>query len=324
MNSLPVISASQLSVTTGANLGDTLSFADDLVLDDTYVLSRDARHQTLQYEGNFPNYKVSAESEVGTVGNAIFLDSCVTLMAPNGRTVELVLFVEVTEDNNVSDVYFFAMNEMQPKIEYMLVGIETEGVLEKLSRNACVSFVKGTHITMADGRLKPVQDLEVGDLVLTRSAGPQPVRWVGSALLRAEGDAAPIVIKAGELHNEHDLVISPNHRLLIHQRQDLLNTGHSEIMVRARQLLNEETIYRHTEPMVEYYQILFDRHQIIYAEGIATESLFIDPSYTSVAKPDDDLHIAARRDDTISAFELPDSLLRGKNTAELLRRASRG
>jgi hypothetical protein len=246
------------------------------------------------------------------------------MMAPNGRTVELILFVEVTEENTVADVYFFAMNEMQPKIEYMLVGIETKGVLEKLSRNACVSFVKGTHITIADGRLKPVQEIEIGDLVLTRSAGPQPVRWVGNALLRAEGDAAPIVIKAGELHNEHDLIISPNHRLLIHQRQDLLNAGHTEIMVRARQLVNEDTIYRHSEPMVEYYQILFDKHQIIYAEGIATEFLFIDPSYESIAKPDDDLHIAARRDDTISAYELPDSLLRVKNTAELLRRASRG
>ena len=45
-------------------------------------------------------------------------------------------------------------------------------------------------------------------------------------------------------------------------------------------------MYRHDGGFVDYFQLLFDEHQIIYAEGIAAESLLIDPR-TLAAVPED-------------------------------------
>ena len=47
-------------------------------------------------------------------------------------------------------------------------------------------------------------------------------------------------------------------------------------MVRAKHLVNGKDVNRLNDGFVEYYQLLFDEHQIIYAEGIAAESLLFD------------------------------------------------
>ena len=58
----------------------------------------------------------------------------------------------------------------------------------------------------------------MGDRVLTSDDGVQAIRWIGVTTLRATGALAHIVIEAGALNNEHDLVVSPDHRLFIYQR----------------------------------------------------------------------------------------------------------
>ncbi|MBR9769476.1 MAG: hypothetical protein GYB46_13720, partial [Rhodobacteraceae bacterium] len=89
------------------------------------------------------------------------------------------------------------------------------------------------------------------------------------------GDFAPVVIKAGALNNMHDLVVSPEHRLFVYQRQDKLGIGRAETLVRAKHLVNGKDVHRLDDGYVEYYQLLIVEHQIIYAEGIATESLLL-------------------------------------------------
>jgi len=56
--------------------------------------------------------------------------------------------------------------------------------------------------------------------------------------MRAKGDFAPVVIKAGALNNMHDLVVSPEHRLFVYQQQDKLGIGRAETLVRAKHLVN--------------------------------------------------------------------------------------
>lgn len=96
--------------------------------------------------------------------------------------------------------------------------------------------------------------------------------------MRVSGAQTPILIKAGELQNENDLVLSPNHRLYMHQHDDLLANKRAEILVCARHLVDGKNVVWLNLGYIDYYQILFDEHQIIYAEGIAAESLLFDHS----------------------------------------------
>src|SRR5690606_7679071 len=99
-----------------------------------------------------------------------------------------------------------------------------------------------TRITLATGIQRPIEELRVGDQILTRDNGPREIRWIGHQTVRATGSSAPILIRAGVLNNSGDLIVSPNHRLFIWQRQDALRAGRSELMVRAGQLVNGASV----------------------------------------------------------------------------------
>jgi len=175
---------------------------------------------------------------------------------------------------------------------------------------------------MATGAQKPVETLQPGDMVLTRDDGPQPLRWIGQTTLRAIGDFAPVRIRAGALNNEGDLLVSPDHRLFVYQRDDAVGAGRREVLVRARHLVNGDSVRIETGGHVDYVQLLFDRHQIIFAEGIAAETLLLDPR-TRSALPEELLPDTASHDTPAHLqFEIGRALLDHPNAADLLRRAS--
>jgi hypothetical protein len=87
---------------------------------------------------------------------------------------------------------------------------------------------------------------------------------------------APIVITKGALGNERELVVSPAHKMLITGWRTELMFGCDEVLASAKALANGETIYRRPVEEVEYFHILLDRHEIIFAEGSATESFYLD------------------------------------------------
>lgn len=124
--------------------------------------------------------------------------------------------------------------------------------------------------------------LQVGDLVMTRDAGLQPIRWIGRRVLdRAGLEAAPnlrpIRIAAGALGKgvpEADLIVSPQHRVLIRSRIAQKMFGAGEVLVAARQLLLVEGIDIATDlEAVTYVHFLFDDHQVVWSNGAETESL---------------------------------------------------
>lgn len=134
-----------------------------------------------------------------------------------------------------------------------------------------VCFAHGTRIDTPDGE-RAIQELKAGDLVRTADHGPQPIRWIGCRKVRALGDIAPILIKAGALGNRRDLKVSPQHRMLLEGwRADML-FGDQEVLVAAKHLVNDTTILQVAGGEVEYFHILFDTHEIIFAEGAPSES----------------------------------------------------
>jgi len=324
---LPIYEAGAFCVTDGVAEGDPVSFADELVLDDVYQLRPDARRVRLGLrvtEGPVP-FSVAQGSERGTPGNAVVLDCCITLMAPDSVTFEALVLVEV-EDGAVAGLFLLPLAPLAPRTDYRLVGIDRHAATQRLAEVACVSFTRGTLITAASGRQVPIEDLRVGDMVLTRDDGPQAIRWIGQTTLRAVGDFAPVVITRGALHNENDLVVSPDHRIFVWQRTDRLGAGRHEVLVKVRHLINGTTVYQQDGGFVDYFQLLFDDHQIIYAEGIAAESLLIDPR-TRAALPAEAAPRSSGKRRTHAHrphldYEVGESLLSTPDAVDLLRKAS--
>lgn len=336
---LPVLQARDISVVSGANLGDAMSFADELDLDDVYELSLNARGAALTVQpGKAGVLTIAPGSAIGETGNQLHLDSALTMMTANGTTTELLIMVEVDVEGDVEAVYVLPLARMIPRCEYTLVGIDREAVQGRFAEVACVSFTRGTMITLASGAQTPIQDLRPGDMVLTRDDGSRPLRWIGSGTVRAVGDFAPIRIRAGALNNTGDLCVSPESRLFIYQRSDELGAGRHEVMVRARHLVNGDSIVQEPGGFVDYFQLLFDAHQIIYVEGIAAETMLVDPRTRSILPPDLDLAMreavqAAVEDALLRPlpghdrpahldFEVRSQLLDRPGVAEILRRAS--
>ncbi len=132
-------------------------------------------------------------------------------------------------------------------------------------------FVAGTRIRTPQGE-RPIETLRVGDRVVTLDRGAQPVRWIGRRAVRGEGDFAPILIRKGAIGNRRDLLVSPQHRMLVSGWRAELLFGESELLVAAKHLVNGRSILPAPCDEVEYVHLMFDRHEVILAEGAASES----------------------------------------------------
>ena len=143
-----------------------------------------------------------------------------------------------------------------------------------------ICFTPGTRIMTPHG-LMLIEDLREGDLIQTKDNGAQPVRWIGSrrmsgARLFAMPHLRPVRISAGLFgadRPDSDLVVSPEHRILIKGAvaQDLFNTP--EVLVTAKDLLNGSSVATDLKLReVTYIHLLLDRHQVMWANGVETES----------------------------------------------------
>jgi hypothetical protein len=138
---------------------------------------------------------------------------------------------------------------------------------------AAVCLTRGTLIDTPEGP-KYIETLEEGDLVNTLDAGPKPIRWIGSRKMPAQGHLAPVLIKAGAMGNIRDLKVSQNHRMLVRGPQAELLFGERDVLVAAKHLVNDSTIRIVEGGIADYFHMLFDTHQIIFAEACPTESLY--------------------------------------------------
>ena len=157
-----------------------------------------------------------------------------------------------------------------------------------------VCFTPGTIIATPTGP-KAIETLNVGDLVITADNGLQSIRWIGNkhvtgARLLAHPELRPIRIKAhafGRNRPEHDLLVSPQHRMYLRSKQAQIMFGEAEILVTAKALLNDKTIVvDHQARYVYYIHILFDHHELIQANGSWSESFH--PGVVGLDALDDD------------------------------------
>ncbi|MFU8881425.1 MAG: Hint domain-containing protein [Rhodobacterales bacterium] len=143
-----------------------------------------------------------------------------------------------------------------------------------------ICFTPGTRIATPHGP-RLVEDLREGDLVQTKDCGAQQVQWIGSrrmtgARLFAMPKLRPIRFRPGALGVERpdqELIVSPDHRMLLqgHAARALFNTD--EVLVAARDLVNGQTIAVDMAlKEVTYVHLLLPSHQILWANGVESES----------------------------------------------------
>lgn len=136
-----------------------------------------------------------------------------------------------------------------------------------------VCFTQGTLILTNTGP-KRIETLQVGDLIATRDNGYQPLCWIGKKTVPALGKVAPIHIAEGALGGNQHLIVSPNHRMLIEAAYSDMLFGETEVLVSAKSLCEAPGIKQIFGGLVTYIHLLFERHEIVFANGSPSESFF--------------------------------------------------
>ncbi len=151
-----------------------------------------------------------------------------------------------------------------------------------LARIPC--FTPGSLIATERGEC-PVEDLRPGDRVVTRDNGLQRVLWTGESAfgwrdLGLLPVLRPVLIREGALGDglpARDLLLSPNHRLLVQSRSDGAAAG-CEALVAALDLAGRPGVEVVAPASVNYLQLLFARHEAVLADGVWTESFQAGPA----------------------------------------------
>jgi hypothetical protein len=157
---------------------------------------------------------------------------------------------------------------------------ETVGIVA-FEDGAILCFTPGALIATKTGPVR-VEDLKVGDMILTKEGKPQPLRWMcrrrlGATVLAQNPDLAPVLIRKDAIQPgvpSRDMHVSPQHRMLIEGWQAELYAGERQVLVPAKALLNDVSVLvDHSQTHVDYIHLLFDQHQVIYANDTPSESL---------------------------------------------------
>ncbi|GBQ21401.1 hypothetical protein AA0472_0438 [Acetobacter estunensis NRIC 0472] len=144
----------------------------------------------------------------------------------------------------------------------------SDGVLTYV---AC--YLLGTLIAVENEEV-PVETLRIGDHVRTASGALRPIRWIGRRSYAPEFVASnsslfPVLFRAGSLGEglpRRDLRVSAMHAMFL-----------NGVLVPAGALINGHSIVRDESiGEVNYFHIELDTHDVLLAEGAASESYVED------------------------------------------------
>lgn len=163
-----------------------------------------------------------------------------------------------------------------------------------------VCFAEGTQIRAEKG-ICAIEVLRVGDRLVTRDHGLQTIRWIGKRALGAADLATcpksqPIRIAMGALGDgipSRDLIVSPQHRIVIRSKIAMRMFDAQEVFVPAKHLLDLQgvTIAREMTT-VTYYHLLCDDHEIVEADGALAETLYTGTEAMKAMTPEAQEEIA--------------------------------
>jgi Hint domain len=187
-------------------------------------------------------------------------------------------------DFEVAGTYTLRFTELGPDNSF-------GAIVDNISMLVC--FAGPTLIETPTGRV-PASRIRAGDLVVTER-GPMPVRWVGRRRVTASEMAAndklrPVKITAGALGQGlplADLRVSRQHRMLVSSPICQRMFGQTDILVSALKLTALPGIHIDEEvEEIDYIHLLFDQHEVIFAEGAPSESLLLQAEALAALTPE--------------------------------------
>jgi len=245
----------QLDFNNGASDPDTLLYINGV-----------ASFFTVEFSGNLPN-----SNKFSNI-NGIDLRGQEVAVITDDATGQRYYFLTDQSLNS------FATMDAMPNGAIPLDSVNT-------TTDVMVCFSRGTRLETPSGKRK-IEDLRAGDLVLTEN-GPQPIRWIGSTRvsyweLVAKPKIRPIRIRAHAFdHNvpENDIILSPNHRIVLDDYRTSLFFGIERALCAVKYLVNNKGIEAILPTDgVEYFHLLFDEHELVMSDNLASESLFMGSS----------------------------------------------
>jgi hypothetical protein len=149
--------------------------------------------------------------------------------------------------------------------------------------NNSVCFLEGTRIFGLNGDI-PVETMNRGDRLITKSGAMRPVRWVGRRTIDSHRHPRPetvwpVRIERGAIDDglpERTLYLSPDHAIYL-----------DGCLVPAKALVNGRSIVQEQRRSFTYYHIELETHDILLAEGLPTES-YLDTGNRRFFESDDD------------------------------------
>ena len=157
----------------------------------------------------------------------------------------------------------------------------------KVEKPVIACFTPGTKIATLRGETE-VENLVAGVKVVTRDNGIQTIRWIGRKkvdwrIMTANPHLKPVLVRRGSLGNdlpERDLMVSPNHRVLVANDRTALQFNDTEVLVAAKHLVGGLSVRSIDSMGTTYVHFMFDRHEVVLSDGIWTESF--QPTDTSL------------------------------------------
>lgn len=275
-----VHAAAEFCVSAGVNQGDSLGASQTLCPGDIYrftpriPVQRLAIHDPQMTDPDLPqalmakSIHVAQGSEIGQAGSTIICDSRLTLMDGSGTMLELLVLR--IRDPQATQLVFIALSAPEAQQSYTLLDVAPAPNTPTLPYATPAALARGTAITLANGHQRRIEDLCPGDKVLSRNNGSCTLRAVEHCTLRAVGPHAPVVVPRQSIGNHSDLIVSQPQRLLLQDRNDGLGCGLARMRA-ARDLAPNGQIYLRPGGFIDYYHLIFEHPEIIYAECIAVE-----------------------------------------------------
>jgi hypothetical protein len=206
-----------------------------------------------------------------------------TFTLSDGRRRYTVLMLELAELARPLLLFTGALPPRQQRLKVVACdGMESGAAINRMTEEptGVICFTPGTRLLTPDGP-RLVEHLSEGDKVATKDDGAQEILWIGSrrmsgARLHAMPELRPVRLRSGAIDGEcpePDLVVSPQHRIVLQGEIAHALFGTPEVLVTARDLVDDRGILIDRALQdVTYVHILLPRHQIVWANGVETES----------------------------------------------------
>ena len=236
--------------------------------------------QDIVFGGTGGVFDINAPSQFGgTISGFVAGDTIdLTSTKDNGGHADMdysTNVLTVTDNGNTYTLQFDQSESFAGDYFHLTPDNSGSGPGTDITENTTPCYCRGTLIRTQAGEV-PVENLTIGNKVLTMSGAFRPIKWIGKRsyngrFVIGRNDIQPVCIKLGALDErvpKRDLWISPNHAMYL-----------DGLLIEAKDLINGASIVRaEGVHSIEYFHIELETHDVIIAEGALSESFIDDDS----------------------------------------------